>query len=656
MNKFLVLDPTLNSISKIENDLVGLTDDAFFKDGSKSMTGDILLGANSLAGGINIVLENQASATNPPVGQLKLFSKTDDKLYIRNDTGTEIDLTSGGITSIDTTGSVNGITLSGGPIITSGTITLGGSLSINNSDWLGNDLSIGNGGSGQSTAQLAINALTNVSGASDDEVLIKAGSGDAVWSETVKSVSTSGTVNGISLTGGPITTTGTIALGGNLSVNNSDWSGTDLSLANGGTGESTAQGAINSLTNVSGATVGKILTKVGLNAVFSNDIPYLRVDDLETGTNSNTISDSSGTTFLACRNAGNLSRSMLCFGVGAGASWSVNQPIDGHNIAIGYNAMNLTSQLNSYDNIAIGTRSLENSSGVGVQANIAIGTEALSQVVDEDNSIAIGYRSQQNTNPTTNAPNVSLGSFSLANGTDLRSNTAIGYNSLRYLSTTATGNIGLGYGSGKIYNSTESYNICIGNNGVLGDNNTIRIGSVQSNTFIKGIFNTNALSTWVPVRVSFNGELGINQYGYASYYFAGNSTATNGTVNIYSVISGTRVANLSTSNFTVDTATPDIEYIGTEDVICRISVSANWQNEDNSNNFCRIGVHKNGVIQNNLEQRSNLSINSDYPRNVSLSGFLALQTNDKVDVRVLNSESSSDDILVSYFNLNIEII
>ena len=175
-------------------------------------------------------------------------------------------------------------------------------------------------------------------------------------------------------------------------------------------------------------------------------------------------------------------------------------------------------------------------------------------------------------------------------------------------------------------------------------------------SFIKGIFNTNALSTWVPVRVSFNGELGINQYGYASYYFAGNSTATNGTVNIYSVISGTRVANLSTSNFTVDTATPDIEYIGSEDVICRISVSANWQNEDNSNNFCRIGVHKNGVIQNNLEQRSNLSINSDYPRNVSLSGFLALQTNDKVDVRVLNSESSSDDILVSYFNLNIEFI
>ena len=69
MNKFLVLDPTLNSISKIENDLVNLSDDAFFKDGSKSMTGNILLGNNSLAGWVNIVLENQSSATNPPAGQ-----------------------------------------------------------------------------------------------------------------------------------------------------------------------------------------------------------------------------------------------------------------------------------------------------------------------------------------------------------------------------------------------------------------------------------------------------------------------------------------------------------------------------------------------------------------------------------------------------------
>ena len=69
-----------------------------------------------------------------------------------------------------------------------------------------------------------------------------------------------------------------------------------------------------------------------------------------------------------------------------------------------------------------------------------------------------------------------------------------------------------------------------------------------------------------------------------------------------------------------------------------------------------MGVHKNGVVQSNLETRANLSINNDYPRNVSLSGFLEMTTNDTINCRVLNEESSSDDILVSYLSLNIEII
>jgi len=193
-------------------------------------------------------------------------------------------------------------------------------------------------------------------------------------------------------------------------------------------------------------------------------------------------------------------------------------------------------------------------------------------------------------------------------------------------------------------------------NGTLGESNVIRIGNTQTSTIIKGITNKDALSVWSPVRVSASGELGIYNGGYASYYFADNSQASNGTQNVYMVISGTRFANLSTSNFTVDTVTPDIEYIGVGNVVCRVSVSANWSNEDASNNFCRIGVHKNGNLQNSLEQRSNLSSGNDYPRNVSLDGFVGMSTNDKIDVRVLSEESSFDDILVSYFTLNIQII
>jgi len=91
-------------------------------------------------------------------------------------------------------------------------------------------------------------------------------------------------------------------------------------------------------------------------------------------------------------------------------------------------------------------------------------------------------------NNTNGSDNTASGAYALANNTNGSGNTANGAYALGN-TTNGSANIALGYNAGYNFTGNESSNIDIGNPGVKGENNVIRIGAGQTQTWLAGTVN-----------------------------------------------------------------------------------------------------------------------------------------------------------------------
>jgi hypothetical protein len=187
------------------------------------------------------------------------------------------------------------------------------------------------------------------------------------------------------------------------------------------------------------------------------------------------------------------------------------------NTAMGFNA--LFSNAAGIGNSAFGSRALNaNTTGninsaFGANAlklnttgttNSAFGVGALGSNVTGSNSAAFGAQALV---LNTGSNNSAFGSFALGSSTTAHDNLALGFHALTNL-VSGSLNIAIGDFAGQNLNGGESNNIDIGNPGMAGESDTIRLGGSQTTVFISGV-NTVVASGLSVVLDSGSGKLGV---------------------------------------------------------------------------------------------------------------------------------------------------
>ena len=213
--------------------------------------------------------------------------------------------------------------------------------------------------------------------------------------------------------------------------------------------------------------------------------------------------------------AGEVIANALVAPAGNGGSISAFVNVSTHMILDinGYYAGAGVGSLNTFLGVGAGnfTMSGDNNTGIGYQAlnfnnagsgNTGVGSYALENNFSGSANTAVGHIAMRFNE--TGSFNTGVGYSALAFNTAGSQNTAIGYEAL--LAVSGSTNTAIGYRAGANL-STGSNTICIGNVGVTGESNTLRIGTSQTATFVAGI-SGQTTPGGVPVGVNSSGKLG----------------------------------------------------------------------------------------------------------------------------------------------------
>jgi len=275
-------------------------------------------------------------------------------------------------------------------------------------------------------------------------------------------------------TGGQNTVTGADALWSNTNGSSNTAIGSLALTRNTSGGANTATGS-NALVN---NTTGNSNTANGLSALAQNTTGS---DNTATGVDALVFNTTGGSNTATGFHA--LYYNNGSFNTANGTNALYSNTTAGNNTASGFDA--LYNNTTGYSQTATGANALlSNTTGI---ANTATGGGALFS-------------------NTMGSSNTATGVNALFSNTTGHDNTAEGLAALQ--NNTGSSNIALGSNAG--FNlTTGSNNIDIGNAGVAGESNKIRIGhqGTQNGTFIAGIYNTAVTGSTVAVNAS--GKLGV---------------------------------------------------------------------------------------------------------------------------------------------------